>query len=112
MNEKVFEQLLHRLDLLEKTHADVDFKHTEQQDYIKAIKQSLKTEKETIRNELTSMKEECNNLHNALFKLGAALKEKTLQRDVDTFKEQLDNWQLEDFISKKELEPSFNRYSK
>jgi len=111
ITQDITAKLNHRFKLIEKLDEDL---HQNQ----KKISISMELGGERIKKDISEFKEELKDLNveidkllKTIYCLGSELKTKVSGLDFDEIKTRVDNWKLEEFIQKKELEKTFNRYA-
>ena len=66
----------------------------------------------TLKKETESLLKECEEIRRAVFKLGSLLREKATKQELQDFESKAQEWLVHEFITKKELDTTFDRYAK
>jgi len=99
-----------RLKIIEKTNRKISKKQTNQRE--KAINQKINQQKD-----INEFREECENLtkdlkqiKKTIFEIGKQLRDKTTNKEFEQLKKTTDEWPLEKYITKKELNKTYEHY--
>lgn len=110
--EDIVKTFNHRVNLMDSLSKEItsvedsnDRKTLSQKDFLEKEINAIKAEFD----ELSSLSKE---LIKAVYSLGKTLKDKASTKELEAVKEKLDSWQLEEYMTKHELEEAFNFYSK
>lgn len=101
----------HRFELIEQTNDKLKNLDDEFNLKLSKIKGNMDKEIKEFRLQIEELSLEVNELIKSIFSMGNVLKEKLQNHDFELLKELVDNWKLEEFVNKNELEKSFNNYS-
>lgn len=108
----ILQSVMHRLNLLESTHANL----SEDQQRIKydtnILDEKISRELFLLKQETKSMLEECNHIHKMVFEIGSLLQEKITKQELESFDKQVQEWNVETFITTQELPSTFEKYAK
>lgn len=104
--------LVHRLDLVESAGKELKEKYTGIDENINKNKVKFNEEIKLIREEVNEISCDVDRLIKVIFNDGKILKDKASKKEFEFLQELVDNWKLEEFIHRNELESSFKHYSK
>ncbi len=100
-----------RMDVVDEveTSFDTDLKSLSKD--ISELKSKMKNELSVIKGELAEIQSTVDSLHKAVFSVGKILRYRLTRRDFEKVEELVDNKPIEEFITRDELERSFQRYA-
>jgi len=109
---KLIESFEHRLNLLERETKDISSLESRNNTNLIVSKTRRSQEVSRLKKELESLNSETEELVKLVFEIGKSLKDKVRKRDFENLKNKIDSWNLEDFMTFRDLINSFNIYSK
>ncbi|MCA9478376.1 MAG: hypothetical protein KC535_04465 [Nanoarchaeota archaeon] len=108
----IISSIEHRMGLLGQSHKEMEDEDKEQRWNTEKLESKISSELQVLKSETQSLLQECEKIHRTIFHLGAKLKEKLVKQELEEFDKLVQDWSLEEFITRKELEPTFDRYAK
>lgn len=108
----ILSSIEHRMVLLESSHADLDDDVQKIRWDTDGLDKKISTELMLLKNETRSILEECEHIRKVVFKLGSSLRERVTKGEVEEFEKKVQEWPVHEYITKKELVPTFERYAK
>jgi len=107
----IINKIEQRMNSVEKTTFNFEKKITELNKDITKQKKETRTQTENIKKELENITTNVNKLHKLVFSWGKILRYRVTKRDFENISKTLNEKPIEDFITKKELERTYNKYS-
>ncbi len=109
--QNIVQEMIHRVELLKKT--SYSLKGEERKIRARLIEQerTYAIEHEKIKQELEEMEELILTVKDNIKKTAALLKQSISKQQFQQVKDQVNQWKLEEYITKKELESTFAHFS-
>lgn len=107
----IINSLNHRMSLLHKTNEELINDNRENEWATDKLNQKITSELSLLKEETKYILNECKDIHKAVFQLGLKLREKVPKQELNLFETTVNEWNLEDFITKPELPITFEKYS-
>ncbi len=111
MEEVIFKQMSHRLDLLTKTDAELKNRQKHSKEKVNQQELLIRFEVERLKKEIDDMLKLSSDLNKAVHHLGRQLRSKSPKKTFLELTDKVNDWKLEEFVTKDELERLFTLYS-
>lgn len=108
----ILKSVIHRMGLLEQTHANLKGNLDNIDDDTDILDRKISTELMLLKKETSQILADCDEIRKNVFTLGSHLRSKVSKREINEFEQIIQDWPVQDYITQKELKPTFSRYSK
>lgn len=101
----------HRMDILDTNDKEINYKNKVLQQDISDLNMKTVLELQDLKNECKNMLSDCNNLHKAIYTLGAELRVKVTKTRLLEIEKSFDEMNIEDLAKHKDVVTAFEYYS-
>lgn len=108
--QDINKQIEHRMGLLLKTHNELEAEDQKQTMDIQRINREAKKELNEIKKEIGEYKELVDKIYNIVFQIGHQLRQKVPKQQLENLQKKVDEWNVDQFITRKELEKTFRKH--
>ncbi|MBN1175633.1 hypothetical protein JXA48_03240 [Candidatus Woesearchaeota archaeon] len=107
---QILNKISKRLDIIEETNIKLKETQEEQLRTLESQRKRQGEEIEQFQKECKEIEEGFRSITKSIFEIGRQLKDKVSKDELEFLKNETDKWPLENFITKKELEKTYNYY--
>lgn len=110
-DEKLIDEISRRLDMLSKKNKSLNSKDTQNHLRVNEQHKEMKTLIDSLKEQSQELTHTMKGLHKEVFSIGHRLKNKVTKKEFDEFKQRIDKWNPEEFVTKQELQGMYKRYA-